>query len=389
MLKRLISLLPLVALALVVSPANAARLDPSFGSGGFIRAPDSPEFISFPSGVGHRVANYPGRRLVVGSSGSHGFSVRRYLAGGRLDRSFGNGGVAAVKLPGELGESREGAFASVTAIAVQPDGRILVGGIYSPFPPDNCDECEPEYEDPREYTALARLNPDGSRDKRFGRDGVQQVPHSGKKQIPSAAVSGLRFDPAGHIYLGGYDDGRFMLARLTRRGRVDRGFAEGGVVRTLLGGRCRCSWGEGLDRDRRGRLLVSGYAGTGTGGGAIAVARYRPGGRLDQTFGRHGFIRTRVGRTAYGYGVAVQPDGDIVVAGASSHASLYFDSFTVVRYRSDGRRDRGFFGDGIFNARFKKGSDRAVQPLIDSSGRLVVAGETFVARFQSIGRGRR
>lgn len=443
MLRRLTSLLVLALLALGHgSAADAARLDRSFGSRGFVEAPGTAEWIGEAPAAGHRAAGYPGGRLIVGGHSKLGFAVYRYLANGRLDRGFGERGVATVSLPGGL--SGDGSFGSVSAVAVQPDGRILAGGLYTPYPVDNCEECEPEYGDPREYSAVVRLDPDGGLDIGFGgsrhghrhegmmllhsksineiavhggkifiageevqgtdefgevgyvarvgldgrldrgfggRYGIVHLPPSkGQSENSWSSVGGIRFDAAGRIYAGGFDHGRFLLARLTRGGEVDRGFAKGGVVRTEVGGDCHCSWGQGLARDRRGRLLVSGYARLGERY-VVALARYTPDGRLDRGFGLHGIVRTRLGKTAYGDGIAVQRDGRIVVAGSIAHRHVYLGLFAVVRYTPDGRRDRSFFGDGVFEARFLKRGDRAMQPLIDGSGRLVVAGETVVARF--------
>jgi uncharacterized delta-60 repeat protein len=439
----------LALLAVGLSPAAAgaaARLDPSFAGRGFVEAPDTPEWGDEAPAPGPRVANYPGGRLVVGGHSKTGFAVYRYLADGRPDPRFGDDGVASVLLPGEHGEGANGAFGSVSAVAVQPDGKILVTGLYTPYPVDNCEECEPEYEDPRAYSALARLTPNGRLDTHFGgsrhghrHEGVvfmhsrsvnQVAVHGGKIYLAGDAVRGfdefgeagyvarldldgqrdrsfnrhrgavylppskldnedswssvgaIRFDSAGRIYAGGYDHGRFMLARLGPSGRIDRGFGRRGFVLTQAGAaHCHCSWGRGLARDRHGRLLLSGYARLGDGRHAVAVARYEPSGRLDPSFGHGGIVLTRVSNNSYGDGILVRPDGRIVVAGSSSRRHVYDGVFTVVRYRPDGRRDRSFFGDGVFTARFFESGERAMQPLRDRAGRLVVAGETVVARF--------
>ena len=437
----------LILALLVIGPAAAASagsLDRSFGSHGFVEAPGTAEWIGERPAAGNRAANYPGGRLVVGGHDRHGFAVYRFRADGRLDSRFGEGGIARVTLPGEGGA---GSFGSVSAVAVQPDGRILVAGLFTPYPVDNCEECEPEYGDPREYSAVARLNPDGGLDTSFGgsrrghkneglvllhdksineitvhsgkifiageavegggefgeagyvgrldlsgrfssgwgRRGLVLVPPSRSVAAGDSSVGGIAFDAAGRIYAGGYDHGRFMLARLTRRGGLDRQFGRQGIVRTGVGGNCACAWASGIARDGHGRLLLSGSVGKG-GDSAIAIARYQSGGRLDPSFGQGGIVRTRIGHAAYGDGVAVMPDGDIAVAGATAHRHHFVAKFAVVRYRPDGRRDHAFSGDGVFQARFVKGGDRAMQPLVDAAGRLVVAGETVIARFLNTAR---
>ncbi len=453
--RRLIAVVALAIFALVaVSTAEGrTHLDRWFGHRGVLGVPGLTPILATPSGVGHRMANYPGGRLIVGGSSPLGFTVRRYLPDGKLDLSFGEHGIATIALPS--GEpNREGASGSATALAVQPDGKILVGGSYLPYSPEECgDECEEEADEPM-WTALARLNPDGGLDPHFGGnrkgrhkgrhlgevlssksnsindvaiqgeriliageeestftstgyvarfdlngapdrtfgagDGWQEIPglpkHKKRSFSRLAAVSGVSLGHGGRIYAAGYTDGRFMLARLTRRGRLDHRFHHSGIVATsFMGGHCACSWGEGITRDRHGRLLVSGYLGKGTEGIAIAVARYLPDGSLDRSFGRRGLATNRVGSRTFGYGVAVQPNGSIVVAGSSSGPRLRDESFTVVRFRSDGQPDRSFFRRGVFRAHFH---DRALQPLVDPSGRLLVSGEKTVVRFVNGGRAR-
>ena len=78
-------------------------------------------------------------------------------APGDLDPTFGQGGIALVDYGGhDNGE----------ALAVQPDGKILVGGKAS-FPGSDA-------------VGVARLNPDGSLDTSFGHGGrisVHLFPH--------------------------------------------------------------------------------------------------------------------------------------------------------------------------------------------------------------------
>lgn len=428
------------ALALVLlagaqgSALGAARLDRSFGDAGFVpvEVAGAGGFVWPPSGR-QTIALDPSGRLLVGGSDKRGFAVSRYRANGRLDRSFGENGVATVSF-GEGGRAlnRPG---TVAALAVQPDGRILLAGNYEGNPQDYCEECSPEPEDHRAYAAVVRLDPDGSLDPRFGGDrrgrflgivkfrlieitdlairggriliaGARITPWpqmsetgflarlrldgevdrgfgeggwsslaAGKRgDTPWSSISALAFGRGGKIYGGGYDGGRFLLARFGADGRRERGFGNGGVLRLRVGTPCACARGLGLTRDRRGRLLVSGYARFGKRD-SVALVRVLPGGRLDRGFGAAGIARAPVGAGSSGRGVVVQPDGRIVVAAASG--MLFQPRFTVVRLKPDGARDRSFFG-GAFTA---KAGGPGVQPLIDRAGRLLVAGEKGVARF--------
>ena len=126
----------------------------------------------------------------------------------------------------------------------------------------------------------------------------------------------------------------------------------------------------------------------------MVLSRYRPNGRLDRRFGGgDGLVYTSAGSAirfnARGNGVGVQPDGSIVVAGSSAPVRAGSNDgpgrFVVFRFLPNGRRDRGFFGDGAFAARFGAYSAEATQVLIGPGGRLVVAGTSaFQPRYSDL-----
>jgi uncharacterized delta-60 repeat protein len=92
-----------------------------------------------------------------------------------------------------------------------------------------------------------------------------------------------------------------------------------------------------------GRIIV---AGTSTGGDGIYVgtlARYNSNGSLDTTFNGTGKIVTQVAVTTAWGGVAIQRDGEIVVAGGSYNGNVL--EFAVARYQGDLDTDH----DGILD----------------------------------------
>ncbi len=69
----------------------------------------------------------------------------------------------------------------------------------------------------------------------------------------------------------------------------------------------------------------------------FALARYKPYGSLDSSFGSHGTATAAFGQDiAYAESLALQADGKIVVAGdvAPQNSDLY--SFTLARFNADG-----------------------------------------------------
>ena len=423
--KRVIAVLTFALILLVVGVATAlaaspARLDPGFGTGGFVRTALPPTAAVGMAAEGDRVArDSSGRLVVVGGVGDR-LLAARYLADGTLDPGFGEAGLAEVALQGSV---------QATAVAIEPGGGILVGGSFGTRQPRAVlvkltadGALDPSFQGPNspqgtanvgtgegvaalalqgrkilvggENGYLARLDPDGSRDTSFA------AGHGYKVVLPPTPPGAKRFDrvggvtsilapKGGKILAAGYFNGSFFLARLTAAGRLDRSFAGGGVVRTNAAARagCGCSVGQGLARDGNGRLYVSGFVlasrqpayrpDVAVKSVAVAVARYLPDGRLDRSFGAHGVARTPGrGGEPFGRGIAIGPGGRPVVAGALVDSPNGPSRLAAFRYLPDGKPDPSFFDHGTFIGPVHTSQERAAawDPLIDASGRLVLAG---------------
>jgi uncharacterized delta-60 repeat protein len=149
-------------------------------------------------------------------------------------------------------------------------------------------------------------------------------------------------------------------------GSLDPSFGGGdGIVTTEVG----TSWDEAyaMALQPDGKIVLAGRCSIG-----FAVVRYTPQGVLDTTFGSGGIVTTDVsGSSSHARGVAIQDDDKIVVVGTTSDATP--SDIAVVRYLSNGQLDTTFSGDGI--AVINPGADdegRAVA--IQTDGQIVVAG---------------
>lgn len=283
-------------------------------------------------------------------------------APGDLDPAFGTGGIARI----------EGSVGSPTAIAVQPDGRIVaVGSARGATGSD---------------WGLARFRPDGGPDASFGAGGVMTTDFGGDFDV--AAAVALQAD--GRIVVAGVegDDsgaGRdFALARYGADGALDAPFGSGGRVTADFGGDVDDAQGVAVQPD--GRIVVAGSVITAAGGRDVGLVRYLPDGRLDATFGRSGAVTTDVtGGTDFVRAVVLQPDGRIVVAGAAA------GDFALVRYNRDGSVDTGFGFAGRAVTDFGTGLEYAYAVALQPDGRIVVTGPTqtldfALARYTSDGR---
>jgi uncharacterized delta-60 repeat protein len=264
-------------------------LDPSFGSGG-----QATLALGEYTGA-YGLAIQPDGKIVVAGSTTgtrYDLALARINPNGTPDAGFGTNGVATTTI---------GEGAAAYAVVVQPDGKIVAAGSSAPA-------------NGYSRIAVARYGSDGSLDGSFGSGGTVTTPAVGPHD---ARVNALAVQPDGKIVAAGYDSGQGLaIDRLTRDGRLDSGFGSGGRVLTKLGWYSEAA-SVALQPD--GKIVVVGRAPIGAISG-FAVARYDATGSPDPTFGRNGVVVSNLSSmptvvTAMGAGVAVQPDGKIVVGG--------------------------------------------------------------------------
>lgn len=107
----------------------------------------------------------------------------------------------------------------------------------------------------------------------------------------------------------------------------------------------------------------------------LPIALFAQDGVLDPTFGSSGTVTTSIGSfNVYGYGIAIQADGKIVVVGAQDNVSS--SDFLVVRYNVDGTLDNSFDTDGIKIIDFGGGYDVARSLVIQTNGKIIVVGHS-------------
>ena len=173
----------------------------------------------------------------------------------------------------------------------------------------------------------------------------------------------------GHVYAdnGNYNitatvtDGNGTFATTSTAGDLDTTFGSAGkVTANVVSGSSDIGYAVAAQSD--GKIVVAGSS-----NGNIFVARYLSDGSLDPTFGTNGIVTTDLGGTDYAYGVAIQSDGKIVVAGQTG------TDFALVRYNTDGSLDTTFGSNGWTTTDFG-GTDCAYGVAMQSDGKIVVAG---------------
>ncbi|WP_227837743.1 NHL repeat-containing protein [Nocardia aurantia] len=277
-------------------------------------------------------------------------------AAGTLDAGFGSAGAVSA----DFGSSADRA----RAVAVQPDGKIVVAGsTQDPVQGDNF--------------AVARFTPDGRPDTPFGDQGRVSTDFGGKADVANAVA--LQSD--GAIVVVGTSHGtatgdNIAVARYTAGGVLDAGFGDGGKVSTDLG--TQADHGNTVVVRPDGRIVVAGSTRdpNPAQGDNFAVLRYLPDGKPDNGFGNNGLVSTDFGGKAdVANAVVLQPDGSIVVVG-TSHGTATGDNIAVARYTAGGVLDAGFGDGGKVSTDLGTRADHGNAVVVQPDGRIVVAGST-------------
>ncbi len=238
---------------------------------------------------------------------------------------------------------------------------------------------------------IVRYNADGSLDPTFGSGGIVTAGSFGI--VPA---EDLVIQPDGRIVVAGgfYDAGTeqygFALYRFDTNGAFDATFGSGGIATvpftSPVGG--HVAYGVALQAD--GRIVVAGPGINGSFDTDFTVARYNTDGSLDTTFGSGGYAFTDVSGTGeddVARGLVIQPDGKIVVAGYPTESGEGA-AFGVTRYNADGSADTTFGAGGVVVTTIA-GDTEAEGVALGAGGTIVVAGRALailrVARYDSSG----
>jgi uncharacterized delta-60 repeat protein len=314
--------------ALVAAPAGAAvpgLLDPGFGTGGKLvvpavtlggQTPSSDPLVVLPDG-----------RALTSGTVNNQFFLARWSSGFALDTSFSGDGMATASLTA----NDEG-----KAVALQPDGKIVqVGKAGNAF-------------------GVARFNTDGTLDTSFDGDGLALASFG---QV-FAEANAVAIQPDGKIVAAGDISGRFAIARFTAGGALDATFSADGLDRQDAAG------ANNVLIQPDGRILVEANT-------DFSAVRYNADGTLDTGFGGDGIAATVTPAVDGSCGMALQPNGRIVLAGSSG------SDIALMRLNANGTPD-GSFGSGGKVTVDLGGSEQGCGVLVERDGKIVYGGTTTV-----------
>jgi uncharacterized delta-60 repeat protein len=335
--------------------------DPTFdGDGKVLTAPGA-----VASGNELRaLALQPDGKIVVAGScfiGGSNFEIclLRYTENGALDTTFN----ATGKVRTQAGSTTS----SARSLAIQPDGKILVGG--------ECDTAT----DPSSFCVL-RYNSNGSLDLGFSGDGKVVTPMGGS----DSNVYEVLLQPDGRIVVAGRCTEsptiKFCLARYLSGGALDLSFSTDGKAIAQAGnGLTTAVGGAALQPD--GKIVVASICLSTSPTYQLCVARFTSSGALDLSFSANGEVLAAIHSNDTYFGgqgvqVALQTDGKIVATRpCSTSTDIFNGEFCLVRFSASGALDTNFSIDGKVVSSIGSAFDQPNDLAVQLDGKLVVVGQ--------------
>jgi uncharacterized delta-60 repeat protein len=309
------------------------KLDPTFGDGGVVAAPQT-YFVGLALDASGGALLL---RVVTG-----GFVVRRYDPAGNVDSSFGTAAGGGIMYSVDNGYA--------VTMGTHADGRLVVAGT-------------------RESDIYVyRVGANGTPDTTFGGGGVSFVP-TGASVTKVGRVVGLA---DGSVVVAGILDGQPSVVRFAAAGGPAAGFGVNGVARGVsTAGRVRAV---GIQPD--GRIVVLATKDLFTED--YVVERFDAAGKHDTSFGTSGVIAHAEGHhdgAEEGPDMAVDSGGRVYVATVSVENG--HDEMAVFRYTADGQPDPtwGPSGRRLFTKSIGVDAARGIR--IRADGKLIIGGRMF------------
>jgi uncharacterized delta-60 repeat protein len=315
-----------------VGMAASAGVDSTFGTGGRTVVDQGG---SDPIGGGRSLALQSDGKIVVSGVSDGDVTLLRLDTNGNLDTTFSDDGKVKLDFGGSEGAQ---------GVAIQPDGKIVIVG-------------QTDVGGTIDLLA-ARFNPNGSLDTSFDVDGWTVVDLGGADIGTAAAIQ-----PDGKIVVVGFRSvSSLILVRFNANGSLDTTFNGSGQVVESFGG---TAYGIDLALQPDGKIVVSGNR-----SGDLLVARYTTTGTLDTSFGSGGWTAIDFGSSEQGSSVALQPDGKIVVGGASGARE-----FVLARFDATGALDPSCDTDGKVNLQ-PGGPGQGFSLALQPGGKILLGGYT-------------
>src|SRR5271167_771816 len=286
--------------------------------------------------------------IVAGTSAPAGivaedFALARFTPNGQLDPTFGEGGLVTTTFNNPCCET---GFMTFSSLLLQPNGQIVVDG-----------SAPPGRRNSPGMMVLARYNSNGSLDTTFGTGGiVEQIP----PPVNPAALALL----ANGSYLA--EGGPGSVAEFSSTGVLQSTVTPGTVVAAS-----QPTAASPIVFQPNGDYVLAQTVGNGFQKTAAEVFRFSETGVADPSFSSFKF---NFGGVTGGPGaIALQSNGEILVAGSTSATRFSQGLFGVARLDSNGEFDTTFGSGGTLTTSFA-GAAGVDALLIQTDGKIVAVG---------------
>ncbi|MEY4875994.1 MAG: hypothetical protein RL708_1143 [Bacteroidota bacterium] len=270
------------------------------------------------------------------------FAIARYNTNGILDNSFATNGILKVDFNSD--------YDMATSLAIQPDGKIIIGG--KTLTGTSYD------------FALIRLTTTGSFDSSFGTNGKATFDFNNS----SDEAKKILLQPDGKIIVAGFNTtiGAFATLRCNSNGTLDNSFGSNGKVTTTFNGAAMVS---SIALQTDGKIIICGSDLVG-GFPNFAMLRYTSSGTLDNGFGTNGktYIDP-VSGSLNGNAIKLLSDGKIIAGGTLN------GDFALLKFKSNGEADSTFGINGI-STKDLGGADGLSALQILSDGKILTGGSS-------------
>ncbi len=288
-------------------------LDTAFGAGG--RVVTTVSSRNFPADVSLQ----PDGKIIIAGSAADNFSgfldyaIVRYNSNGSLDASFGAGGIVSTDIT---------QTDNPNAIALQPDGKILVNG----------------------NSGIVRYNANGSMDTGFAAGGI--FTHGGG----NSPIYDIALQRSGKIVAAGYvfqeSHSVFALTRLNADGSRDASFGTNGNITTPIGNQYDSSYALAIQPN--GKIISGGFTTQSDLFANVALVRYQG----DAVASRHtpfdfdgdGRSDISVFRPINGVWYLNQSTNGF----SATQFGLSADKITPADFDGDGKTDISVYRDGVW-----------------------------------------
>lgn len=369
-----------------------------------------------------------GKTIVSGQARGYGLDIllARYLEDGSLDSTFGTDGYVITDLRTERTPQPDNYYGtpSITeyddvsqSIAIQADGKIVVGGYSQEF----------SYYDPLSYTsfAIARYFEDGALDNSFGDNGKAIIDFYPDVDFPPfAKINDILIQPDGKIIAVGYARNRpgggpyefsIAVARLNADGSPDNTFGTEGKTWLHSGNIVDLdgyySFANAVALRHDGKIVVGGnykqrqywYD-----DGGFLIIQINDNGTLDTSFGSGGLVKKDIDNGLFSPDVdassfsaddlikdlVIRPDGKIL-AGGSAFMGETNDDMVLAQFNENGTSDIHFGTGGVHVLDYNKdlrgvlplGADEIEAIKLQDDGRIIAGG--YSGRYKQLPRGGR